>query len=261
VSVPVRAPSTATPSRPTAAVPTSDDSLRLEAITVSVGFDDYLDVTLGLNHPHLDTMVVVTSMTDTKTQAVCRKHGATCVQTDLIEKNGRAFNKGAAINAGLANLQYRGWRMHLDADVILPDNFRRVVFNHTHLDASVIYGADRVNIVGAEELKKYLATLLPQHFQGLLVQAAPSRPIGARIVSTLHGYLPLGCFQLWHVSCQKPYPYSLGTAAHDDMMFAALWPLSKRQLLPSVIVYHLCSQEPTWGENWEGDRAQPRFLR
>src|SRR3954468_3524153 len=86
------------------------EHLRIEAVTVSVGYDDFLDETLTLNHPQLDTMIVVTSHEDRKTHAVCRKHGAHCIPTDLIKKNGRNFNKGAAINAGFAYFQYHGWR-------------------------------------------------------------------------------------------------------------------------------------------------------
>lgn len=236
-----------------------DESLRLEAVTVSVGFDDLLDVTLALNHPHLDTLIVVTAHWDRATQQVCRKHGAMCVQTDLFGKNGRAFNKGAAINSGLDYFQYRGWRMHIDADIILPDNFRRVLFNHSQLDTDCLYGADRVDIVGTEELTGYLSARNPQHQHGVLVGSRMERPIGNRLVCKLRGYLPLGFFQLWHWSCQKDYPYSLGTAAHDDMMFSALWPTTHRRHLPSVICHHLCSQRPVWGENWEGVRQQPRF--
>ena len=110
------------------------EALRLEAVTACVGFDDLLDVTLALNHPLVDTMIVVTSHDDTATQLVAKKHGAICVQTDLMRKNGRGFNKGAAINAALGRFQYFGWRLHLDADIMLPDNFRRVLFNHTQLD-------------------------------------------------------------------------------------------------------------------------------
>ena len=42
----------------------------------------------------------------------------------------------------------------MDSDICLPDNFRRMLFNHTHLDPSCIYGADRVNIVGQDNVKK-----------------------------------------------------------------------------------------------------------
>src|ERR1700726_1301465 len=117
------------------------EALRLEAVPICVGFDDFLDVTLSLNHCHLDTMIVVTSHDDRKTQLVARKHGAICVQTDLFKKNGRSFNKGAAVNAGFDHFQYHGWRLHLDADIVLPDNFRRLLFNHSHLDRDAIYGA------------------------------------------------------------------------------------------------------------------------
>ena len=39
----------------------------MEAVTACVGFDDVLDVALGNNHPHLDTMIVVTSHDDRAT--------------------------------------------------------------------------------------------------------------------------------------------------------------------------------------------------
>src|SRR5437899_1923841 len=110
------------------------EALRLEVVTISVGFDDLLDITLTRNHAHFDTYIVVTTHADRRTQAVCRKHSATCVLSDLFFKNGRNFNKGAAINAGFDYFQYHGWRLHLDADIILPDNFRRLLFNHTSLD-------------------------------------------------------------------------------------------------------------------------------
>lgn len=241
--------------------PDNCDALRLEAVTVSVGFDDMLDVTLGLNHPHLDSLIVVTSHEDKRTQRVCQKHGATCVQTDLIRKNGRHFNKGAAINAGFGYFQYHGWRIHMDADIALPDNFRRILFNHTHLERSVLYGCDRIDVVGKDELEAVACHRhdRPQHQHRVLVQAPSSRAIGARFVSTLHGYLPLGFFQLWNAECQKPYPYSLGTAAHDDTMFSALWPESRRRHLASVICYHICARDPVWSENWDGARRMPRL--
>ncbi len=231
------------------------DDLRLEAVTVSVGFDDLLDITLQLNHAHLDTMIVVTSHDDKKTPKVCAKHGAFCVPTDLVNKNGRKFNKGAAINAGFGYFQYQGWRMHIDSDIAFPDNFRRMLFNHTALDKRALYGCDRVNVVGKQEIESLRRTGFLQHQHRCLMESPVDRAVGARFVSTLHGYLPLGYFQLWHAGCQKMYPYSLGTAAHDDTMFAALWPHGKRLILPSGVVYHLCPKAPKWGENWEGRKS------
>src|SRR5476649_1568604 len=160
------------------------ESLRLEAVTVCVGFDDLLDLTLPLNHPHLDTMIVVTNHDDRRTQQVVKKHGAICVQTDLFTKNGRHFNKGAAINAGMGRFQYHGWRLHLDSDIILPDNFRRVLFNHTHLEPNDIYGADRIDVIGLDELKALRAAMLksPQTAWTFLLNPANQRAIGSRYV-------------------------------------------------------------------------------
>lgn len=237
------------------------EELRLEAVTVSVGFDDLLDVTLALNHPHLDTMIVVTSHDDRHTQNVARKHGAICVQTDLLKKNGRNFNKGAAINAGFNHFQYHGWRLHLDADIVLPDNFRRMLFNNTHLDQSAIYGADRVDVVGRETLNDLRAKVQnePQHAWGCLIAPRHDAPVSPRYVDRLLGYVPIGYFQLWNARTQKDYPHSLGSAAHDDIMFAAEWPAAYRRHLPTAICYHLCARAPKWGENWDGQRQQPRF--
>jgi hypothetical protein len=234
--------------------PPPNDDLRLEAVTTCVGFDDILDVTLAYNHPHVDSLTVVTSHDDRRTQSVCHKHGVTCVQSDLFSKNGRHFNKGAAINAGMARFQYHGWRLHLDADIILPDNFRRLLFNHTHLDKRSLYGCDRVDVIGVGDM--HAARRHPQHGHGCFLSAG--HPVSPRYVDTLHGYLPLGYFQLWHADCQKSYPYSLGTAAHDDCLYAALWPRSHRHHLSTVIVHHLCSRPPRLGENWDG-RTSPRL--
>ena len=243
--------------------PYEQDALRLEAVTTCIGFDDLLDVTLGLNHQHLDTMIVVTSHADRRTQAVAKKHGALCIQTDLFKKNGRNFNKGAAINAGFDLFQYYGWRMHIDSDIVLPDNFRRVLLNHTHLDRNCIYGADRVDVVGNGELEQLQSSLAsePQNSHRCFVQSGHHRRIGHRYVDPLRGYCPIGWLQLWHSSAHKSYPYSLGSAAHDDTIFSGLWAVEHRRHLPTVICYHLCAAPPQWGENWEGHRKQPRWSR
>lgn len=235
------------------------ESLRLEAVTVSTGFDDILDITLGLNHAHFDHYIVVTSHDDRKTQAVARKYSATCVQTDLFRKNGRNFNKGAAINAGFDYFQHHGWRLHLDSDILLPDNFRRVLFNHSHLEPHCLYGADRLNVIGRKNIEALRCNRQHQHHHKLLLGENVEGRLGHRLVCDLRGYLPLGFFQLWNAQTQKPYPHSLGTAAHDDMMFSALWPAHCRRHLPTVICYHLCPATPKVGENWDGKRKQPRL--
>lgn len=239
--------------------------LRLEVVLTCVGFDDLLDFTLDFNRNHFDTFIVVTSHDDRATQQVGWKHGCTVVPTDLFQKNGRNFNKGAAINAGLNYLQWAGWRLHMDCDIVLPDGFRRVLFNNTHLDPDCLYGCDRVDIVGEDNIRKLAGHFarFPQHRNQGLVDATHGRgivaPLGSRHVNDLEGYTPLGFFQLWNAAAHKSYPYSKGSAAHDDTMFAHLWPLENRRHLPSVVCYHICPKRPVQCENWDGYRKQPRL--
>ena len=244
---------------PHAAPVHAPESRCLEAVTTCVGFDDVLDVTLGLNHGQVDQFIVVTSHEDRATQAVARKHSATLVVTDLFKKNGRNFNKGAAINAGFDHFQYFGWRLHLDVDIVLPDNFRRVLFNHSALDPACLYGADRMDVMGMGELAAVRNGKTPQHAWGYGVNPVHSRSIGTRYVDNLRGYCPIGFFQLWNAKAHKSYPYSLGTAAHDDVMFAAQWPEAQRRIVPGVLCHHLVSSKPYCGQNWDGHRRQPRL--
>jgi hypothetical protein len=245
------------------------DAKCLEIVTVCSGFDDILAVTLAENHSHADNYIVVTDHKDLATQRLCQKFSVRCVPTDLFQKNGRNFNKGAGINAGMGHFQYHGWRLHVDVDVLLPDSFRRLLFNHTHLERDCLYGADRFDIIGAEGVRAIRDAKVetPQHmyhtglspvYGGKVYPRMPSSS-SARFVSDLYGYVPIGFFQLWHASHHKEYPYSLGTAAHDDVLFGTLWPEAKRRLLPSVFVGHICGKPPSFGENWNGHRGQPRI--
>jgi hypothetical protein len=228
------------------------DALRFEFTTTCVGFDDVLDETLKINHAQADTAIVVTSHADKRTQRVCQKHGATCVQTDLFQKDGRKFNKGAAINAGFNYYRFHGWRAHIDCDVILPSDFRRIFFNHTHLDRSHLYGCDRVDVAGRKGLNHFLHH--HQHTDRKIHSG--NAPIGHRWMDGIDGYLPLGFFQTYHASNQKPYPFSLGDASHDDLMFSALWPRANRIHLPTVVVGHLITEPTAIGQNWEGRRTK-----
>ena len=72
-------------------------------------------------------------------------------------------------------------------------------------------------------------------------------------------YVPIGYFQLWHANADKSYPHSLGSAAHDDVMFAEQTAAQHRRLLPTGVCYHLCARQPKLGENRDGRRTQPRF--
>jgi hypothetical protein len=244
------------------------DANKLEIVTVCVGFDDILKITLAHNHRHTDNFIVVTNHHDKATQRLCQEFSVRCVQTDLFHKNNRPFNKGAGINPGFGHFQFHGWRLHIDADILLPDNFRRLLFNHTHLEQDCIYGADRFDVIGMDGVNKLRAAEYntPQHmhhsglspvYGGKVYSEQPSAS-SARYISDLYGYVPIGFFQMWHASHQRPYPHSIGTAAQDDVLFGASWPLAKRRLLPSVFCAHVAPVPPFFSQNWSG-RGAPRM--
>src|ERR1041385_7355383 len=112
------------------------------------------------------------------------------------------------------------------------------------------------------ELESFKTSLAgePQNSHRCFVQSGHHRRIGHRYVDPLRGYCPIGWLQLWHSSAHKSYPYSLGSAAHDDTIFSGLWAVEHRRHLPTVICYHLCAAPPQWGENWDGQAGAPTSL-
>lgn len=243
---------------------------KLEIVTVCSGFPDVLEYTIAANTCHADNYIVVTTHEDRATQQLCDKWSIQCVPTDLFQKNDRPFNKGAGINAGFLYFRHHGWRLHIDADIRLPKDFRRLLMNHIELDRSCIYGATRFDLVGqkgveAIEVAEYETPLHAFHSGCSPVHRGAVYPeivsaSSTQFVSDLHGYVPIGFFQLWHASQQKPYPHSMGTAAMDDVAFGALWPRRNRRLLPGIFVGHVCSVPPYYGQNW-GGRRSPRMDR
>jgi hypothetical protein len=232
--------------------------LYLEGVTVCVDYADFLDETLTANLDHFDEFCVVTSHEDRATQAVCERHGVICVKTGVHREDPLdRFNKGLMINLGLAHLRHRGWLLHLDADIVLPDRLR-FMLNKSRLDDDCLYGADRVNVVGREswEALKQSGHLARQYHHRYLVSPAESHPgtrLGSRLVHNEYGYCPIGCFQLWHSRHGgRRYHFSQGSAEHTDVLFALQWPAAKRLLLPGLFVYHLESEPAAIGANWQG---------
>ena len=233
--------------------------LFLEGLTVCVDYADFLDVTLTANLDHFDEFVVVTSTTDKATQGVCAKHGVTCVKTDIYKEDPLdKFNKGLMINMGLAHLRHRGWIVHLDADVALPDRMR-FMLNKMRLDVDAIYGADRFNVVGKKKWEEIQKTNEGQRqYHHYYLVNGPSLPLGARLVHNEYGYCPIGYFQMWN-SKYNHYRYhsSQGSAEHTDVLFALQWPAQKRLLLPGFFVYHLESESAKMGANWTSRTTAP----
>lgn len=235
----------------------------IEAVTVCVGYADFLAEVAPHNRAILDRWVVVTAPADEETRAVCRRFSIECLATEEHGRDG-AFSKGRLIDRGLAMLGGADWLLHLDGDVALPADFHQVLAD-AHLSPECLYGCDRLNVVGAAAWDRVRAAGLLVRTNGWAV--TPGRrdtTVGTRVANRGHGYTPIGFFQLWHGDVynwsgqpDRRYPYHHGTAARTDVQFALQWDRRKRVHIPELLVWHLESEPAAMGANWRGRSTAP----
>jgi hypothetical protein len=239
--------------------------VKIEAVTVCVGYGDFLRETAPWVRPHLDRWAVVTDPADAETREACRRLGLHCV---LSEEHRREmpFNKGRLIRRGIDQLACDGWVLHLDADMALP-SMTRWLLEAAHLDPACIYGCDRLMVRGWGRWQELLKSgwLHQAHDYHCRVNIPAGFDLGHRWADLLHGYCPLGAFQLWHGSADlwqgihaKPYPAHHGDAARGDIQHGLQWDRRKRVLLPELVAAHLESEPAPTGANWQG-RKTKRF--
>jgi hypothetical protein len=248
--------------------------VRVETVIVSVGYGDFLRESLRENLPHLDQVIVMTSPDDEETQKVCRHHSVQYIATSDYTRHGtqntevlggEMFNKGRLIRRGFDQISAKDWVLHLDADIILPRQFRRLM-EVAHLDPLCIYGADRQDLVGWDNWQKLKAQgPWDNHAHENGHWFHPRLKSSSRWVSTIHGYAPIGFFQLFHGTALiqggyhvRNYPIHHGNAARSDVQFALQWDRRQRLVVPEMIVLHLASDGATMGANWSG-RKTARF--
>jgi hypothetical protein len=239
--------------------------MSIEAITVCVGYGDFLRETLPANLPLVDDLVVITSPDDHETRSVCKEHS---VRHVLSEEHGHGgpFNKGRLINRLLDQVGAKDWVLHLDADIVLPRSFRRLM-EWAHPDERCLYGADRATVPSWQAWCQVKAAGgWDNHRYGCMLHVPEGHMTGGRHVPSLHGYTPIGFFQLFHGSQiidrgfhLRRYPITHGDAARTDVQFALQWDRQYRRLLPEVVVLHIESDpKAPKGANWKG-RTTPRF--
>jgi hypothetical protein len=236
----------------------------LEAVTVCVNYADFLEETIPFNLPQIDLWTIVTTPEDTQTQKLCARYGLRCLKTECFYRDAERprINKSRGINYALAHHSHAGWMLHLDADIILPPQFRRMIEN-AELDPECVYGMDRVNCSGSDAWDAFRHAPSPelQYEWSCLVKPPLGMALGARIShGDYGGYCPIGFFQLWNPrgSGINRYPTLVeGDAEHTDVLFAIQWPRSRRHLLPEGFCIHLESSGE-FGANWHG-RKTPAF--
>ncbi len=92
----------------------------LRGITVCVGYDDLLKITLPYNRHHFINFMVVTTPDDTATLAIAEELDCQTFVTDSFYKDGATFNKWRALEEGLDAFGRFGFMTIMDCDVLWP---------------------------------------------------------------------------------------------------------------------------------------------
>lgn len=237
--------------------------MKFEAITVCVGYADFLEHTAKANHKLFDKWIIITTFKDTETQAICKQYNLTCVLTDKFYENEARFDKFAGINEGLKHTSDDAFIIFLDGDIVLHELHRHAL-NNLELRTDTLYGCDRLNCKGWKEYKRFNEQGRNIH-ENWLMHAA-GLEFGARINQyygqegedgRFRGWLPLGFFQIAHRSSFGTYPPGLGKADHGDIEFAMKYSRHKRVLIPEILGIHLMSMGTFKGHNWQGRYSLP----
>ena len=189
---------------------------KLEAIIVCVNYSDLLSITLPRNIEYFDKVIVVTKEDDLDTINLCKNMDKVhVVTTDAFNHNGAKFNKGLAINVGYKFLEHKEFVMNLDADILLPMNFREDFFK-LNPDPEFGYGCRRFDIPTKEDLDDILNG-----------RKSPNDYILFR--GSGYGYLFITHYQsmifqtLYHKSDGVPYPHYFSDGAESDWRFRNNW--------------------------------------
>ncbi len=237
----------------------------IEAVTVCVNYHDFLAVAAQYNAGFFDRWIIITDPSDVNTQEVCRQFNLDClVSAEGYDKN-HDFNKGWLVDRGLRMVAANGWRLHIDADIILPQRFRNLL-EAAHLQEDTVYGCDRIMINSWNEWMKVKESgyLTRVNTSCHSVNFLGGYELGSRWFDMAMGYVPIGFFQLWHSSQDlwrgkniKPYPHLHNDACRTDVQHGLQWDRNKRELLPELLVLHLSSEKVNNGENWKGRQTRP----
>lgn len=243
--------------------------MKLNTITVSVNYSDFLEHTIETNYKLFDKWIIVTDTKDIKTKDLCDKYknkGVICITTNKFYDNGANFNKFAGINEGLKHVDEDAWVLFLDSDIVLHYSTRRII-EELNLDPTCLYGIDRLTCEGPLKWKKYKEgnDILRENW----LLTTEGLTFGARLVhhyghegenGRFEGWRPLGYFQLAYRQAFDNYPQESKSADHCDLLFAREWHRSRRHLIPEIYVVHLESEHAGKAVNWNGRKSQPFVL-
>jgi predicted GH43/DUF377 family glycosyl hydrolase len=202
------------------------DNIKLNAIIVSVNYNDFLSITLE-SISNLMNVTVVTSPDDTVCQQLCKRFRVNCVVTDKMYDEDAKFNKGKAINEGLKSINNPDWILLLDADIYLQPNFLDVLKSSKN-DINSLIICKRLILDNYDDFVKW----------------KNGEDVGQ--IERAKGY---GYFQLFNAKCSSNrsffYSEKYTDASESDLEFRDRFKLKKEL---DTCVVHLGNT----GKNWFG---------
>ncbi len=201
----------------------------MRGIVICVEYDDLLEMTLASNIRYLEECVVVTSLNDAKTVAVCDRFSNVRVhRTDAFTRHGAKFNKGLAMEEGFSVLGRDGWIVIWDADIVFPDLGSLEI----RVSPDCLYGPSRLILNDPRQYR------------------IDPKSSWAAAQPTVDLEFP-GFFQLFHASCPVldglPFWYdpTFAHAGGGDCYFQSLWSEYHRIRLPFNVL-HLGPRDANW---------------
>lgn len=224
----------------------------IDAVSVCDGYADMLAVTLPLNRPHIRDFIIVTSRGDVDTQRIAAQHDCRVVICERFESGiipekyqpqSRLWNKGAAINDGMAALRDdAGWVLIHDSDIIFTARVMQAI-NRRLLNVRRLYGVQRGDCRTAEQLERW--------------RANPDTVARFPKVRSMPG---VGYFQLFHVDApalkDDPHTYTeeFGFAGISDYRFLQRFNSVVHLPCKAIHLYHGEHREQWFGRVDNGVR-------
>jgi len=110
-----------------------------------------LSLTYPFSKKIFNNFIVITKNTDLDVKNFCIENNIIFFETDLFSKNGRSFNRGAAINGCIDHFKFEDWICHIDCDILLEDNYRQILEKEL-IDFENFYSSRRVIVPTKKDL-------------------------------------------------------------------------------------------------------------
>ena len=100
---------------------------KIIGVTICINYAGYLNATIR-NAKHFDAWIIVTVPLDAPTQMLAQRNGLTILVTERLGPRGELFNavntKSFPLNEALSTIASDCWALIVDADILLPVDFR-----------------------------------------------------------------------------------------------------------------------------------------